>query len=196
MPQNILNLMPGSLSKADFDLFLDTLDTNREQAAEKYIALRERLENFFLWRDCENSEELTDIVFDRTLKKINEGEKIRNAEAFCVSIAKFVLLENRRDVLRITELDKNISEVNADSEEEIEIRRKQLRCLDSCLSKLTVEKQNLLIGYFDTEEKPLIQSRQFLAEKLDITVNSLRIRVSRLKSKLEKCTKECCKRTI
>ena len=184
--------MLGSLSKVDFELFLNTLDQNREQAAEKYIALRERLENFFVWRNCENAEELTDIVFDRIVKKITEGEQIKNAEAFCVSISKFVLMENRREVLRTKELDDDTPEITVDADEEVELRRKQLRCLNKCMAKLPEDKRKLLIGYFDTEEKTMIPARKRLAEKLDLTLNSLRIRISRLKTKMEKCTKDCC----
>ena len=186
--------MLGSLSKTDFESFLGTLDQNQEQAAEKYIALRERLEAFFEWRDCENAEELTDIVFDRIIKKIIEGEIIKNSEAYCVSIAKFVLFENRRNVLKTTALHENSPEIRNKNEEDVEPEEKriQLKCLDECLSKLSEDKRKLLIGYFDTDEKTMIPTRKNLAEKLDITLNNLRIRISRLKSKLEKCTKKCC----
>lgn len=186
--------MLGSLSKIDFKLFLNTLDENQEQAAEKYIALRERLENFFVWRNCENAEELTDIVFDRIVKKVVEGEKIKSVEAFCVSIAKFVLMENRRQVLRTTELDENLSNtLNNERNDESGEKQKQLRCLVECMAELPDDKRKLMIGYFDTDEKTMIKSRKHLAEKLGISINNLRIRVSRLKSKLEKCTKECFK---
>ena len=113
--------MLKSLSKIDFEQFLETLDENREQAAEKYVALRQRLEKFFEWRNCENTEELTDIVFDRVSKKIIEGEKIENAEAYSVSVAKFVLMENRREVLRNEEFDENSYKYNSDK---IKIRLK------------------------------------------------------------------------
>lgn len=186
--------MPGILSKIDFESFLDTLDRNQEQAAGKYIALRERLEKFFEWRNCENAEELTDIVFDRAAKKIVEGEKIINAEAYCVSIAKFVLMENRRNVLRTTELNENLPETvnKKEQNDESEEVQRQLQCLDKCLAKLSEDKRKLLISYFDTDEKTMIPKRKRLAEKFDITLNSLRIRISRLKTIVEKCTKNCC----
>jgi RNA polymerase sigma factor (sigma-70 family) len=189
--------MLKDLSATDFDKFLKTLDTNRDRAAEKYLALRERLERFFEWRACENTEELTDIVFDRVAKKIIAGEKIENAEAYCVSVAKFVLMENRREVLRNEELDENSKEISSvsdenDSENEDEIKSKQFKCLDECLAKLTEDKRKLIVGYFDTDEKTMILTRKHLAEKVGLNLNSLRIRVSRLKTKLEKCTKDCC----
>lgn len=188
--------MLKSLSEIDFAQFLNTLDADREQAAEKYIALRLRLEKFFEWRDCENTEELTDIVFDRAVKKIIEGEKIKNTEAFCVSIAKFVLLENRREVFRNSELGENSRETSFDADEEDnELRDKQIKCLDECLAKFPDDKRKLIIEYFDTDEKTMIPHRQRLSEKLGVTLNSLRIHISRLKSKLERCTKECSEKT-
>jgi DNA-directed RNA polymerase specialized sigma24 family protein len=189
--------MLKSLSKIDFELFLKTLSEDREQAAEKYIGLRERLERFFEWRDCENTEELTDVVFDRVTKKIIGGEKIKNTEAYCVSVAKFVLLENRREVLRTKELDENSKEINSsivndDSNYEDNVKDKRLKCLDKCLTELPEDKRNLLINYFDTDETTMISTRKNLAEKMGLNLNSLRIRICRLKTKLEKCTKECC----
>ena len=188
--------MLKSLLAKDFDTFLATLDQDRDRAGETYLALRERLERFFEWRNCENVEELTDIVFDRVVKKIVGGEKIENSEAYCVSVAKFVMLENRREVLKSSELDENSKEVNkAESEEDFEIKDKRFICLDKCLAKLPKEKRNILVGYFDTDEKTMIATRKHLAKQIGINLNSLRIRVSRLKTKIEKCTKECCDET-
>ncbi len=188
--------MLKNLSKKDFDKFLLTLNKDRNEAAEKYIALRSRLEKFFEWRDCENAEELTDIVFDRVSKKISEGEIIENVEAYCVTVAKFVLMENRRKVLRNEELNENSAEYVLENEtENSESKDKQFKCLQECLTKFPAEKKKLLIEYFDTDEKTLIPKRKSLSEKLGLNLNSLRIRVSRLKSKLEECTKECCDKT-
>lgn len=189
--------MLNSLSASDFEQFLGALDLDRNQAAEKYLALRARLEKFFEWRGCDNTEDLTDIVFDRVTKKIIGGEEIKNAEAYCVSVAKFVLLENRREILRNRELDENKRESglreNDATAEEGEFEEKQFKCLEECLAKLSSDKRELIISYFDTvDEETLIPARQSLAEKMGINLNSLRIRISRLKSKLEMCTRECC----
>lgn len=185
--------MLKSLSKIDFEQFLQMLDEDRELAAEKYIALRSRLEKFFEWRNCENTEELTDIVFDRVLKKISEGEIIENADAYSISIAKFVLMENRRNVLKNEEFDENSREFTAEKEPENEEKDdKKFKCLNGCLAELPEDKRKLLVGYFETDKKTMISARKSLAEKVGLNLNSLRIRISRLKTKLEKCVKKCC----
>lgn len=51
--------MLKSKEKKEFEQFLKMLDEDRVEAAEKYLALRKRLEKFFEWRNCENIEELT-----------------------------------------------------------------------------------------------------------------------------------------
>ncbi len=162
--------MLKNLSTKEFEQFLKTLDVDREQAAEKYITLRERLERFFEWRDCEKAEELTDIVFDRVSRKITAGEKIENAEAFCVSVAKFVLLEHRREVLQNVELDENSIEIvspNAldNSNSDDEIKEKRLKCLDKCLAEFPADKRELLINYFDTDEATMIRIAQKFSRK-------------------------------
>ena len=191
--------MLDGLSKEHFEKFLATLDDDRVQAGEKYVALRERLEKFFEWRNCENVSELADIVFDRVAKKIVEGEEIKNAEAYSVTVAKFVLMESRREVLRREELDENSHQENEGEEiesDENEVKVRRLKCLNECLAEFPNDKRKILINYFDTEEKTYISKRKRLAKKLGLNLNSLRIRVCRLKSKLEKCTKECCEKEL
>lgn len=178
-----------------FRSFLKTLGAEESDAAEKYVELRERLERFFEWRDCESVEDLADIVFDRTIKKIIEGEKIENAEAYCFSVSKFVLLENRRESLRKVQFDENLRQtahgIGTESNDD-ELKRKRFSCLDRCLTEFPVDIRSLLIRYFETDERTMISSRRTLADALGINLNSLRIRISRLKAKLEKCTRDCC----
>lgn len=188
--------MRDGLISDSFNEFLRSLDADRVRAAEKYLALRERLERFFEWRNCEVVEELTDIVFDRVVKKIEEGEEIQNAEAFSITVAKFVLMENRRETFQTAELDENSRDLSLDNLDkdmfDVQIRQQRFDCLNQCLRELPDEKRKLLIRYFNSDEKTMIPARKSLAHRLGINLNTLRIRVSRLKSKLEKCTKECC----
>lgn len=185
--------MLDGVSKADFEGFLRTLDSDEDSAAEKFLRLRAGIESFFEWRDCDDVENLTDIVFDRVIKKFAGGEEIANIEAFSISIAKFVLLEYKRKSTRLTELrDVQGREDFAAKLESDDLKRRNIECLRKCLGKLPETKRRLLIEYFNTEERTMMTARRKLAERLELSLNSLRIRVSRLKSKLERCTKDCC----
>ncbi len=185
--------MLKTLSKTDFEQFLQTIDSDEDTAAEKYLRLRSGLESFFEWRDCKNIEELTDIVFDRVTKKIVEGEKVENIEAFSVSIAKFVVLEHKRKSARNADFDEVSDNTNlAENFETEDLKRQNIECLRKCLAGLPEKKRKLLVDYYDTDEATMISKRKSLAEKLELNLNSLRIRVSRLREKLERCTKDCC----
>ncbi len=180
------------------DAMLEMIHPDRERAAEMYLRLRERIERFFEWRNCEDTQELADIVFDRTIKKIAHGETLKNIEAYCVSVAKFVLLEDRRKTLRSEKLSENFSpatgrssRVEQDTEDLVALR---YQCLDSCLGEIALDDRGLLISYFDTDQQTMIPKRKRLAESLEITANSLRIRVCRLRSRVAECTRKCCER--
>lgn len=179
-----------------FDALLETFHPDRDRAAEMYLRLRERIERFFEWRNCEDTHELADIVFDRTAKKIVDGEKLKSIEAYCVSVAKFVLLEDRRRAFRREELEENSSTISGGANEADLIPDGQAalrhQCLERCLGELAMDDRRLLINYFDTDQQTMIPKRKRLAGSLGITLNSLRIRVCRLKSKVGTCTKKCC----
>jgi len=183
-------------SQTDFDKFLALLDANRETAGVKYESLRVRLIKFFVWRNCEMAEELADTVFDRILRKIAEGEAIQNINAYSATIAQFVFKENLRNPALLSEsLEENPNVqhfVEKDSSETNETENLRFDCLEKCLSAMDLETRRLLIAYHDTDERTMIPTRKLLAETLEISLNTLRIRVCRLKSKLENCVRDCC----
>lgn len=181
--------------QTDFDKFLALLDADRAAAGVKYEALRARLIKFFEWRNCENSEELADTVFDRIQRKIAEGARIQNVNAYSATVAQFVFKENLRNPARRSEsLEENPNVQNLAGKtgtEETETENLRFDCLEKCLSAMDSETRKLLIAYHDTDERTMIQVRKRIAESLDISLNTLRIRVCRLKSKLENCVHNC-----
>lgn len=192
--------MDNVLTQTGFDKLLATLDADREQAGAKYEALRARLVKFFEWRNCETAEELTDIVFDRIVKKIAEGEQVQNLNAYSATVAQFVFKEDFR---RRERLFQSIEDspaagnlaVISDSAETGESDDVRLDCLEKCLAEFSDENRRLVIAYYDTDERTMIATRRRLADSTGISLNTLRIRVCRLKAKLENCTFDCCGKT-
>ncbi|HWP42680.1 MAG TPA: sigma factor-like helix-turn-helix DNA-binding protein, partial [Blastocatellia bacterium] len=84
-----------------------------------------------------------------------------------------------------------------DPEELMEIVRARtdsearLRCLEECMQKLPPETRRLIISYYEGEEGAKIENRRRLAEQMDLSVNSLRIRLHRLRERLERCVSGC-----
>jgi DNA-directed RNA polymerase specialized sigma24 family protein len=189
------------ITQTGFDRLLVLLDSDREQAGAKFESLRVRLIKFFEWRNCESPEELTDVVFDRIIKKIAEGEQIQNINAYSATVAQFVFKEDCRRRERLFQpIEDNPAVENliaagsfAETDETDDSR---LNCLEKCLAKFSDENRNLIIAYHDTDERTMIPTRKRLAEMLDVSLNTLRIRVCRLKAKLEDCTMDCCEKVL
>jgi DNA-directed RNA polymerase specialized sigma24 family protein len=184
-----------SFSQADFDKLLALLDAEREAAGVKYEALRARLIRFFEWRDCAASMELADAVFDRIIRKISEGEEIQNVNAYAASVAQFVFKEYARNAARRGEsIEENphLQELAGKSQPEDETVKQRFDCLEKCLAEMDSETRRLLVSYHDTDERTLIATRRRLADSLKISLNTLRIRVCRLKNRLENCVRDCC----
>ena len=191
--------MDNLLTQTAFDKLLALLDSDREQAGAKYESLRARLIKFFEWRDCDAPEELADEVFDRVTKKVESGELIRNVEAYSATVAQFVLKEDARSPSRRSQsiednprLENKLAAGVADAPDETDEAR--LACLDRCLAELSGEHRRLVTAYYDTDERTMIEARRRLAAAEGISPNSLRIRVCRLKARLEECAKDCCQK--
>ncbi len=191
--------MNNILTQTGFDTLLATLDAEREQAGAKYESLRARLIKFFEWRNCETPEELTDVVFDRIVKKIAEGEQIQNINAYSATIAQFVFKEDCRRRERLFQsIEDNPAAENLiatnDLAETNETDDRRFDCLEKCLAEFSDENRRLVVAYYDTDERTMIATRKRLADSLEVSMNTLRIRVCRLKAKLEDCTIDCCRR--
>ena len=188
--------MAEIITQTGFDKFLTTLDADREQAGAKYESLRGRLVKFFEWRNCDAAQELTDIVFDRVIKKIAEGEQIQNIGAYSATVAQFVFKEDCRRRERHFESIEDVPETHYLLKKtefiEEETDDLQMNCLEKCLAKFSAENRRLIVAYHDTDERTMIATRKRVADEMEISLNVLRIRVCRLKAKLEECTRECC----
>ena len=190
--------MENVLTQTGFDKLLATLDADREQAGAKYESLRVRLVRFFEWRNCEMADELTDTVFDRIVKKIQAGEQIQNINAYAATVAQFVFKEDCRSRARLFQpIEDNPAVENliatSDSIETTETGDARLDCLEKCLAEFSDENRRLVTAYYDTDERTMIATRKRLADSTGVSLNTLRIRVCRLKAKLEDCTKDCCR---
>ena len=188
--------MTDSLAQTDFDKLLALLDADRETAGVKYESLRVRLIKFFDWRNCETAQELADTVFDRILRKISEGAEIQNINAYSATIAQFVFKENLRNpAFQFESIEENPNVQNfvkTEEPEEDDAETLRFDCFEKCLSEMDSETRRLLIAYHDTDERTMIPTRKRLADSLSISLNTLRIRVCRLKNKLENCVSNCC----
>jgi DNA-directed RNA polymerase specialized sigma24 family protein len=184
------NTHPKGLTKEEFDLFLSKLHPDREIAGGEYILLWQKLFIFFQSRSCPLADELVDETLNRVAKKIAGGEEPRNILAYCHGFAKNVWLEylkkpgvNRGTFDEIPPTPSiGIDEIN---------RKERQKCLFGCLQKLHIDDARLLIEYWYHEDRPNRDIRKEIAERLKISPTALRIRIYRIKNKVDECVKKC-----
>ncbi len=186
---------PQGLTREEFEALLAQLDPDREKAGERYETIRRKLIRLFEWRGCDRPEDLADETINRVARRLAEGVKFESSDPygyFC-GVAHLVY----KEVLRRSSREHRALEsgewpppLYVPEEEEPSDRR--LDCLRHCLAQVPKDQRDLLLHYHQGENN--IRNRKALASELGIPLNALRIRVHRVRRKVEDCVHDCLKR--
>lgn len=191
-----------ALTQSAFCNLLEWLDEGTDSGGEKYLETRRRLVAYFDRKDCSAPDELADETLNRVARRLaEEGEITDTTPAhYCYIVAKFVFLEYLRRTERgQVSLDDMTASVQAsispstrdDKDDETHRQEARLSCLERCLEKLDAESRELILRYYQGEQRAKIENRRALAESLGITVNALSVRACRLRDRLETCVSKC-----
>jgi len=179
-----------TLTEEAFDKLLERFSPDRDEANRQYLLMRAKLGRFFERRSA--PDELVDKTFDTVARKIDQGENIFNLSGYFVGVAGIVYKEwlrtSKFHSIPLDELPDLPDERPPDDEQ----KEERSRCLDECLGHQSIEKSELLLGYYSDVKRAKINHRRVLADTS--TMNALRIRVCRSRKDVEKCVKECLKR--
>lgn len=176
------------LTPEGFEALLKFLDPDdREHAGELYETSRRRLVRLFRWRGVGIPEDLADETINRAARRIAEGVKVTEPYSYFCGIAYRVYQE----VLRREKKEKppDVDEWPPRPPDEEEDVDERLECLRRCLDRLPEDQRILVLRYHQDEDH--IRSRQELSRDLGIPMNALRIRVHRVRKKLEDCVRDC-----
>jgi DNA-directed RNA polymerase specialized sigma24 family protein len=171
-----------------FEALLAVLHPNREEAGKMYEQIRRRLVRLFEWRGCTCPEELADVTFDRVAQRLAGGLTLQRNDpyAYFCGVAHHVFQEVLRSEARKGKALESADWPPANPEEdEPDFRLDHLR---RCLDKLGSLQRRLLLDYYRDDRR--IQSRKDLCTEMGIELNALRIRVHRLRKKVESCIQE------
>jgi DNA-directed RNA polymerase specialized sigma24 family protein len=144
----------------------------------------------FEWRGFCNADDLADETINRVARRIAEGIEVRSTDPygyFC-GVAHLVSKEVARRSARERVLQEQGDWPQAVLPEEPD-DDDRLACLRHCLARLPEDQRRLVLRYH--QETDHIRSRQVLSQDLGIPMNALRIRVHRIRRKLEDCVREC-----
>lgn len=179
-----------------FDEILAWLNPDREVAANMYVQLRHNLVKIFLWNGCSDPEGLTDEVFDRVAKKVHNLRQmyVGDPRLFFYGVARNLVKESAKKVKTYASFDDLDATMRAHphlQNEEEESAHAREECLQSCLQRLGSEQQRLILAYYAMEKQGKIAHRVTIAEELGLSVETLRVRVYRIRVALEKCIERC-----
>ncbi|HKR11966.1 MAG TPA: hypothetical protein VJT15_07920 [Pyrinomonadaceae bacterium] len=192
----------GTLTQEAFDKLLDSLDMDRQKAAEKYERIRKRLANFFEYRGCSAPEDYADTTINCAAKKLDTGSEIYSNDplSFFIGIARNILQEYWEQVPKHAASLDHLPDADhpfidaidtIQREEDRDRSEAELKCLEDCLEKSGGENRDLIMSYYVGEKGQKIRNRKRMAEELDIAPANLRLRAFRLRAKLEACVKNC-----
>lgn len=183
----------SGLTLEEFEALLTQLHPDREKAAEMYETIRRKLIRLFEWRGCSFPEDLADETINRAARRLAEGVELRSSDPygyFC-GVAHLLYKETLRRASREHKALESGEWPPASLEEEDEPSDRRLECLRRCLSLLPPDQRDLVLRYHQGENN--IRNRKTLSEQMGIPMNALRIRVHRVRRKLEDCVQDCIK---
>ena len=167
------------------------LNPDREVAAAMYVQLRHDLAKIFTWKGCSDAEGLTDEVFDRVAKRIPELRATFEGDPrrYFHGVANNLIKENLKEIKTHVPLD----HINPAAKQAVESEDDTAEIeegLQACLQELRHDKRELILAYYGKEKQAKIDHRIELARRLQISVETLRVRVCRIRRALEECIKQ------
>jgi len=174
------------LSKPQLDALLAALGSGSGEDGERYVKLRDKLVDFFLWNRSNRPQEDADEAMDRLAKRLAEGEPVVNLASYAQKIARLVLLESNARSRREAAVTQFSVTLAPDRSQE-EGGEKTLDRLEPCLKELPAESRALIVEYYSGTGAASIETRRKMALRLGVSANTLRNRALRLRRELEEC---------
>jgi DNA-directed RNA polymerase specialized sigma24 family protein len=175
------------LTETELSNLLSWLNPDRDQAGNKYELIRRGLVKIFTRRGCFEAEELADETINRVAVKAESLRREYTGEPahYFFGVAKKVCLEYQRKSPSFVSLNLHSLELHmADPSEEL-----KFACLDHCMQQLSPAEREIVWHYYQVGVKA--KQRDVLAKRLSLKLSTLRVKVFRLVSKLEKCVTGC-----
>lgn len=171
-----------------FEKLLLWLDPNRNKAGIIYKDIHTRLEKFFECRRCYHAEVCADETLDRVGKKLNNGEQIEADDKYryCLGVARNVQKECWK-IKPPVRIDEKLEPVPIDDPGQEESYKQKIKCQRECFENLSHDDQVLIILYLEGKKR----EREKLAKLYRITLETLRLRVFRIRQELRECQKKC-----
>ena len=180
--------MPDShvITSVTFEKLLARLAPDREQAGAEYETLRRRLTKYFDLKGLRSPDSAADETLDRVASKIQAGEDVRDLIHYAYGVAHWIFLERFRAEERERKAYDNLVQLRGGGGDQS--AASHLQTLEICLEELPQPDRELLRAYYtDATRADCAQNRIDLAQRKGLSLNSVRLRVFRLRQTLARC---------
>jgi RNA polymerase sigma factor (sigma-70 family) len=126
-------------------------------------------------------------------RKLDERE-IEDIYAYALGIARNVARESLRSQQKESGSFESLASLTSDSPKDLKSERR-FECFETCLASLPSDKQELILSYYQGDQRTKIASRRRMADQLGIPINRLRIQAHRIRERLETCINQCVSKT-
>ncbi len=180
--------MSERVSNEKINELLKALSPEGEEAATAYTKLQNSLVRFFQIKGDFDSLEAADLALDRVALKISQETKIDDLTKYAFGVARLIFFERLRQVEKERKAAdgfyaNKIAEYKV-KDEDSDIFRLHRECFES----LEIAEKKLLADYFlDLPYPKQNENRIQLSAKHSISMVNLRLKVFRLRKRLEEC---------
>ena len=182
------------LTQTALNTLLARLGSDKDIAAQKYELLRRKLIAFFEWQGSRDPGADADETFDRVARKLCEGEDIVDISTYTRGVAGMIKLERIKAEKKTQRAVTEMVQLQAVSTDDSDYAELLSRCLEQCLDELPDAERKLILKYYSAPGADRIALRSDLAEEMQISINTLRIRTHKIKRRLQICMQRCVER--
>lgn len=177
----------NDINNESFEYFLQSLSTNETEAGVAYTKLRDSLVRFFQLKGDAEPETAADETIDRVALKFSQNSKIDNLTKYSFGVARLVFLER----LRRNQKEKNSHDgfyankalFSADT-----IENDEFLFYRECFQSLPEPDRRFLERYFmELPNAQQNENRKKMIDEFGVSVNNLRLKIFRLRKRLNKC---------
>jgi DNA-directed RNA polymerase specialized sigma24 family protein len=174
--------------EAGWTALLAYLSRDGTDPSTAYEAIRRRLLVFFRCRGVANGEDLADEAFDRVARRLLDGVVEAPPRPYFLGVARNLVRESWR-----RPGDRSLDDVDAPAPAP-RPPRPALDCLEESLSRLSPSDREALAAYYTGAGAEKIEGRRRLAMDEGTSLSALRMRMCRLRERLEGEVVECLRR--
>ena len=157
---------------------LALFDADPQRAEQQFAELREQLKRFMEWRGCRTPDDFAQETILRGIRRLSQGTEVTSGDprGYFFGVARHVIQEGWKPARECTLPPETWARQTSALKEFDRVDARLT--LDKCLDALRDRERTLIVRYHS-------EDRRELARELGLSLSQMRLRVHRIRRKLE-----------